>query len=346
MSIDRERLSALGAKTHVHKGRFRNLEQVPTHGLGDFLRWQLAPGKRFPRGKRYNLLRPDAQVLLHPDPEPQLTWLGHASFLFQYRGINLLTDPVLSERASPFSFAGPKRCTPAALQVADMPNIHRVLISHNHYDHLDDATIRGLYQRFGDGLCFCIPLGLRRWFEKRGIRNLVELDWGQAEKLSQQEEVACLPTQHFSGRSAADGNRSLWCSWLLEVDGFRLFFGGDTGYGNIFREIGKLFAPIDLALLPIGAYEPRWFMSPVHVAPEEAVQIHRDIGARQSVAMHWGTFVLTDEPMDEPPQRLRQALADQEVEQHAFQVMQHGETRVFPLPPDSGRFPEAGTATE
>lgn len=329
MTIDRDRLAALSTESRRDEGRYRNLEPVPVHGLIDFLRWQLSPGRRFPPGKRYPLLRPDAHSLAHPPQDAQLTWLGHASFLFQYRGVNVLTDPVLSARASPFSFAGPKRCTPAALTVADMPEIHRVLISHNHYDHLDEGSIRLLHRRFGDALCFCIPMGLRRWFEKRGIHNLVELGWWQAEKLSKQEELFCLPTQHFSGRTATDGNASLWCSWLLEIDGFRLFFGGDTGYARCFSQIGEIFGSVDLALLPIGAYEPRWFMAPVHVSPEEAVKIHRDIRSCQSVAMHWGTFVLTDEAMDEPPRRLRQALVDQSIEEHAFRVMQHGESRVF-----------------
>lgn len=349
MDIDRTRLASLAAHTHHAKGRFHNLERTQIHGLADFLRWQLAPGRRFPRGKRFALLQPDAHTLAQPPTEPQLTWLGHASFLFQYKGLNVLTDPVLSERASPFKRFGPKRYTPAALTVRDMPDIHRVLISHNHYDHLDETTVRQLHKRFGDAVCFCIPMGLRPWFEKRGIRNLIELDWWQSHSFSQehlgsqehmhsqehspsqQEEIFCLPTQHFSGRSATDGNRSLWCSWLLDIDGFRFYFAGDTGYGKLFKDIGEIFAPVDLALLPIGAYDPRWFMSPVHVAPEEAVHIHRDIGARQSVAMHWGTFVLTDEPMDEPPRRLRQALADQGLKETEFRVMQHGETRVFPV---------------
>jgi len=325
MTIDRERLAALAAEPHFYQGKYRNLDPVPRHGLGDFLRWQLAPGRRFPKGKRYTSLRPDGHLLMNPPAEPQLVWLGHASFLFQYRGLNVLTDPVLSDRASPFRLVGPKRFTPPALTVSEMPPIHLVLISHNHYDHLDETTVRRLHRRFGDSLCFCIPMGLRRWFEKRGIHNLVELDWWQTSPVAGKHEVFCLPAQHFSGRTAADTNTSLWCSWLLEIEGFRFYFGGDTGYGKIFRHIGELFAPIDLALLPIGAYDPRWFMSPVHVAPEEAVNIHQDIGARQSVAMHWGTFVLTDEPMDEPPRRLRLAQARQGLSESEFRVMQHGE---------------------
>ncbi|MGB1949713.1 MAG: MBL fold metallo-hydrolase [Marinobacter sp.] len=325
MTIDRERLAALAAEPHFYRGKYRNLERTEQHGLGDFLRWQLAPGRRFPPGKRYTLLRPDGHLLMNPPAAPQLTWLGHASFLFQHKGLNVLTDPVLSDRASPFRLLGPKRFTPPALTVADMPPIDLVLISHNHYDHLDEATVRQLHRRFGSELRFCIPMGLRRWFEKRGIHNLVELDWWQSAPLPGNNEVFCLPAQHFSGRTPTDTNTSLWCSWLLDLDGFRFYFGGDTGYGKVFRHIGELFAPIDLALLPIGAYDPRWFMAPVHVAPEEAVRIHRDIGASQSVAMHWGTFVLTDEPMDEPPRRLRLALERQGLSESEFRVMQHGE---------------------
>ncbi|MCH8497006.1 MAG: MBL fold metallo-hydrolase [Marinobacter sp.] len=324
-TIDRARLAELAAQPYFIKGRYRNLERTKAHGLGDFLRWQLSPGKRFPPGKRYNLLRPDSHRLAHPGERPQLTWLGHASFLFQYRGLNVLTDPVFSERASPFPFLGPKRYTPSALQVSELPVIHRVLISHNHYDHLDEAVVRQLHRRFGDDLCFCVPKGLKQWFARRGITHVVELGWWESEVLAPEDEVFCLPTQHFSGRGPSDTNHSLWCAWLLQLNGYRLFFGGDTGYGHVFTQIGELFAPIDLALLPIGAYEPRWFMSPVHVAPEEAVHIHRDIGARQSIGMHWGTFVLTDEPMDEPPRRLRQALADQGVSERDFRIMQHGE---------------------
>lgn len=330
MSIDRQRLAELAATSHTSGGRFHNLEPVPSHGLGEFLRWQLSPGRRFPKGKQYHLLRPDAHLLSHPPVDAQLTWLGHSSFLFQYRGLNILTDPVLSDRASPFRFLGPKRYTPAALKVQDLPTVHRVLISHNHYDHLDEYTVRQLHRRFGDDLQFCIPMGLRRWFERRGIHNLVELGWWQSHKLGDGDEAFCLPAQHFSGRTATDGNTTLWCSWLLQIDGYRFYFAGDTGYGQLFSQIGELFAPIHLALLPIGAYDPRWFMAPVHVAPEEAVHIHRDLGARQSVAMHWGTFVLTDEPMDEPPRRLRKALDEQGVDENCFRVMQHGETLVFP----------------
>lgn len=193
MTIDRERLAALAAlaeESHFYQGRYRNLDPVPRHGLGDFLRWQLAPGRTFPKGKRFTLLRPDAHSLMNPPEEPQLVWLGHASFLFQYHGLNLLTDPVLSDRASPFRLVGPKRYTPPALTVSDMPPIQVVLISHNHYDHLDEKTVHQLHRRFGDSLCFCIPMGLRRWFENGAYTTWWNWTGGNP--------VLCLAARKFS----------------------------------------------------------------------------------------------------------------------------------------------------
>ena len=329
---DRQRLAALAGRANFYKGRYRNIERTPSHGLTDFFRWQLETGARFPPGKRFPLQRPDPHQLASPAPVPRLTWLGHASFLFQYAGVSLLTDPVFSERCSPLQFVGPRRHTPVPLQVAELPSITDVLISHNHYDHLDENSVRDLHRRFGAALRFHVPTGVAPWFRRRGIDNVSELGWWQSHREADRElELFCLPTQHFSGRTATDRNTSLWCSWMADIADCRLYFAGDTGYSaSLFREIGELFAPVHLALLPIGAYDPRWFMSPVHVAPEEALHIHRDIGARRSVAMHWGTFVLTSEPMDEPPRRLRQVLAEAGLADDEFMVFQHGETREFP----------------
>lgn len=337
MTIDRARLAELARRSTFHKGRFRNMERIPSHGLRDFLRWQLDSDAGFPPGKRFPLLHPDAHLLSSPGSSVQVTWIGHSSFLVQANGINVLTDPVFSERASPVQFAGPRRFTPSALQVADLPEVHVVLISHNHYDHLDEATVRQLNQRF-EGRCqFAVPTGLSDWFRKRGIHNLVELGWWQSRVLGENVELFSVPAQHFSGRTAWDRNASLWCGWIMDIAGYRLYFAGDTGYGEtLFPLIGELFSPVDLALLPIGAYDPRWFMSPVHVAPEEAVQIHVDIGARQSIAMHWGTFVLTDEPMDEPPRRLRQVLEQRGLPLQQFRAMQHGETLALEIMHEHG----------
>lgn len=330
MTPNRRRLAELACASVFHKGKFRNLERTPSHGLKDFFRWQMQSGPTFPPGKRFPLLKPDPHVLSAPAETPRLTWLGHSSFLFQFRGCNVLTDPVFSERCSPVQFAGPKRYTPAPLSVAELPDITHVLISHNHYDHLDEKTVLELDRRFSDRITFYVPTGVADWFHRRDIRSVVEIGWWQSSVDSAvSAEVFCLPAQHFSGRGPTDRNASLWCSWLMDIAGFRFYFAGDTGYASLFADIGDVFDGIDLALLPIGAYDPRWFMAPVHVAPDEAVRIHRDIRAKVSVAMHWGTFVLTSEPMDEPPRRLRQAMAEAGMKDDEFRVFQHGETVSF-----------------
>jgi N-acyl-phosphatidylethanolamine-hydrolysing phospholipase D len=323
MSVDRQRLAELAARPHRKGGRFRNLRRLPHHGLREFLRWQWdSPGMPAPR--RFPLQEPDPAVFCEPGHVPRLIWIGHASCLFQYRGWNLLTDPVFSDRCSPVSFLGPKRGTPPALTVDQLPAIHRVLISHNHYDHLDRETVHALDRRFGAGLCWYVPLGLGPWFRRLGIRNIVEMDWWQSDGRNE-PETFCVPAQHFSGRGAGDGNRSLWCGWRVQFPDFSLYFAGDTGYAPIFGEMAEAFGPVDLALIPIGAYEPRWFMWPVHVSPGEAVQMHRDLHARQSVAIHWGTFALTDEPLDEPPRRLQQELASRKISPSQFRIPEHGE---------------------
>lgn len=323
--VDRQRLAELAQAQTLHKGRYYNLDRIPAHGWRDFLRWQRDTRGRFPPGQRFPVQAPDNALLQGPAPEPRLTWIGHSSFLFQYRQTSLLTDPVFSERASPLQWLGPKRHTPPALTVAELPPIDTVLISHNHYDHLDRASVDALHQRFGERITWYVPDGVAEWFKRRGLHNVVERRWWESAGHAA-GEAFFVPAQHFSGRRHNDHNCSLWGGWVIDINGFRLYFAGDTGYGSCFAEIGRVFPDIDLALLPIGAYAPRWFMGPVHVDPAEAVQIHRDIGARRSVAMHWGTFVLTDEPMDEPPAALRDALARQGLAPSSFIVMQHGET--------------------
>lgn len=330
MSIDRQRLVELAARAGYWHGRYHNIEPTPHRGLKDFYQWRREAGWRFRDGLTYPLLKPDAALLATPGPKPRLTWIGHASFLFQYANINLLTDPMFSERCSPLGFMGPKRWTPSALTVEELPPIQLVLISHNHYDHLDHATIMALHRRFGEAVQFLVPAGVKPWFLKRGIQRVVELNWWQAIALPD-AEAFFLPTQHFSGRTPRDANTTLWGSWWLKLGDFSLYFAGDTGYGEVFKTIHAVMGVPDLALLPIGAYEPRWFMREVHVDPFDAVQIHRDLDARQSVAMHWGTFVLTDEPMDEPPQKLAQALAQAGIAADRFVVMQHGESRTMSL---------------
>ncbi|HUP91851.1 MAG TPA: MBL fold metallo-hydrolase [Solimonas sp.] len=313
------------APPRAPRGRFHNRYQRFDHGpsweLVKFL-WKM----RAWRPARVTLpqRRPDVAWLKANRSVDALTWIGHASFLLQVGGLNVLTDPHLTERASPLAFGEPRRANPPALDFADLPKIDAVVVSHNHYDHLDLVTVRRLAAEHAP--VFFVPLGLKDWFVRARIDCEVhELDWWQ-QAAHRGMTVHAVPVQHFSGRTASDRNRTLWCGFVLEVRGRKVFFAGDTGYSRDFIDIRQRFGPMDLSLLPIGAYDPRGFMAPVHVNPAEAVQIHRDLECRQSVAMHWGTFRLTLEPLDEPPQQLATALAAAGIAPEKFVVMQHGET--------------------
>lgn len=314
---------------------FRNSYPTASHGLKEVIRWQWQTRGQFPAPHDFPLHTPAPDVLANPAPLPQLTWIGHASFLLQYQGTAILTDPVFSLRCSPSQRLGPKRVVPAALTVEQLPPVNAVLISHNHYDHLDHHTVVQLQRRFGNALTWYVPLGIAPWLRKRGVEQIVELGWWQAASHEHWSAV-CLPTQHFSGRGAVDKNKTLWCSWRLNYhDGYSVYFAGDSGYAPIFKDIHAHQGPVDLALLPIGAYEPRWFMAPVHMNPDEAVRAHVDLAARQSIGMHWGTFVLTDEPVDEPPKALAEARKRYAVAERDFRVMAHGETLVLSGPEPS-----------
>lgn len=309
---------------HTSKG-FRNNYPHVRRGLKDFLSFVNEYDWSRPSGAHFELAANDPAALRANTSEPTITWIGHSSFLVQIGGKNLLTDPHFSPRAFPVQFAGPERWVPPGLALKDLPRIDMVFISHNHYDHLDEKSVLEIAKRHPEAQFF-VPLGVKRWFKRRKIGNVVELDWwGKTEQ--QGATLHAVPVQHFSGRTATDRNKTLWCGWVIELAGRRIFFAGDTGYSKDFKDIGARFPYMDLALLPIGAYEPRWFMQAMHVNPEDAVKIHQDVKARLSVGMHWGTFRLTLEPMNEPPQRLAQALVAAHVSQDRFWVMQHGETR-------------------
>ncbi|WP_258240051.1 MBL fold metallo-hydrolase [Pseudidiomarina homiensis] len=272
--------------------------------------------------------RIDLGALLQPSTKPQLTWLGHATFLLQYQGLTILTDPILNGRASPVSFAGPERITPAPLSVQDLPPIDIVVISHNHYDHLDEETIAGL----GAQVNYMVPLGLTEWFVEQGIsaERVYEFDWWQQLNFGP-VTVTATPSQHWSARSLFDKNETLWASWHLQVDDWQVWFGGDTGYNPFqFKEIGTRFPAIDDALIPIGAYLPRWFMQPQHVNPPEALQIHQDLGATRSYAMHWGTYQLAAESLKQTREDLaaaKQNVANDNNEQ--LKILAIGETKTI-----------------
>jgi L-ascorbate metabolism protein UlaG (beta-lactamase superfamily) len=252
-----------------------------------------------------------------------VTFVGHATFLIQVAATNLLIDPVYSERASPVSFVGPRRVRAPGVRLEDLPPISLVLVSHNHYDHCDLRTLRALDRRFHPRLV--APIGNGQLLRSAGIRQLEEIDWWQSASAAPLP-ITLTPAQHFSARSMFDRNCALWGGFLIEAGGRRILFAGDSGHGPHFREIAARLGPVDLALLPIGAYEPRWFMKDIHMNPAEAVQAHLDLAARQSIAMHFGTFQLTPEGIDEPVRELANALRERGVPAEQFRTAVVGES--------------------
>ena len=320
------------SKAHYTKAGFKNIYYEDNKGFLAFMKWRWQRlFKDIPAAEDYHFeIENTHHALLKNNTErASLTWIGHATFLLQFSGLNILTDPQFSERASPVSWAGPQRVVPPAMAIGELPEIDAAIISHDHYDALDLATVEALASHNRQRpLTFVVPLGMKAWFDdtELGTSQVVELDWGQSHSIAGVTFTA-EPSQHWSKRSLFDAFQRLWASWVIAADGKQIFFAGDSGYAKLFKEIGRKYGQFDLALLPIGAYEPRWFMQPYHANPEEAVKIHLDVNSRYSVAMHWGTFILTDEPLDEPPARLAEALKKYAIEESTFEVFKHGETR-------------------
>ncbi|HKF43318.1 MAG TPA: MBL fold metallo-hydrolase [Thermoanaerobaculia bacterium] len=255
------------------------------------------------------------------DAAAVVTFIGHATFLIQTAAGNILTDPVYSERAGPFDRLGPRRVRRPAVRFEDLPPISAVLVSHNHYDHCDVTTLGNLAKRFDPVVV--VPLGNGALVRSCGIRRVEELDWWQEAKTAPMP-VALTPAQHASARGPHDRDRALWGGFVFQAGGRRIFFAGDTAYGPFFSEIRARLGPLDLALLPVGAYEPRWFMRVVHMNPAEAVQAHLDLEAARSVGMHFGTFRLTTEGIDEPLRALEEARRSRNVQESQFGVLPFG----------------------
>jgi L-ascorbate metabolism protein UlaG (beta-lactamase superfamily) len=250
-----------------------------------------------------------------------ITFVGHATFLIQSAAGNVLTDPIYSERAGPLNLFGPHRVRQPAIAFDDLPPIATILLSHNHYDHCDLPTLRHLGNRFDP--IVVTPAGNAPLVRSAGIRRVDELDWWQ-DATASVVPVTATPAQHFSARTVFDRNRALWGGFVLRIDGRRIYFAGDTAYAPFFGEVRRRLGPIDLALLPIGAYEPRWFMRIVHMNPEEAVQAHVDLGAAASIGMHFGTFQLTNEGIDEPVLALNDARRANGVPAVRFRTLDFG----------------------
>ena len=283
-----------------------------------------------PGGWKIPWMKTDAAALHANAGEPTITWIGHASFLLQLGGRNVLFDPQFSQRASPVQFAGPKRIVPLPLGIEELPRIDVVAISHNHYDHLDEESVQRLAALPQGSPLFLVPLGLAEWFRGKGIDRVVELDWWQHHEL-QGLRFTLLPVQHWSKRTLWDTNRTLWGGWSVAGAGLKVLHTGDLGYSRDTLDIGERAGPFDLALIPIGAYAPRWFMKAHHVDVPEAIQVRADVRAAIAIGMHWGTFEhLTDEPLDEPPAWLARERLRLGVAQAQFDVMKVGETRRIP----------------
>jgi L-ascorbate metabolism protein UlaG (beta-lactamase superfamily) len=328
-------------KSHHTENGFRNKYSNLDKKEG-FLKWQW---HRFinnlpkPPKNKIEGIKPDLELINNESINNKVTWIGHVTMLIQTNGLNILTDPHFGERASPISFMGPKRHQKPGLEITELPRIDLALISHNHYDHLDINTIKKLLE-LNPEIKFLVPLGVQYWFEgniKGSIlngdnKNVIAMDWDDSHKIIKngcETNFHFLSVQHWSARTMWDRNQTLWGSFAIINPEFRFWFSGDLGYSKDTKDIGDKFGGFDVAAIGIGAYEPRWFMSHSHLNPKEAVQVMKDIKAKTSIGIHWGTFEnMTDEPLDQPPEDLEKALSE-ENEKLDFRIMKHGQTISF-----------------
>jgi L-ascorbate metabolism protein UlaG (beta-lactamase superfamily) len=312
---------------HFDGRTFVNLHHRVERGFSDFLRWRFTreQGPWGPRILQPPAPRPPARV---GRGEVRVTFVNHATALVQMDGLNILTDPIWSERCSPISWAGPRRFRAPGIRFEDLPPIDVVVLSHNHYDHMDVPTLRRLQAAHQPKIF--TPLGNARFLEGERISGATDLDWWGRAELDDRTEMFAVPAEHWSGRGTRDRGATLWCGYLFRGPSGSVLFAGDTGYGPHFRQIRERYGPSRLALLPIGAYLPRWFMEPVHMSPADAVMAHEDLRATSSVAIHHGTFMLADDAQDQPVEELSYALKQSKFSEHEFWALDHGEGRDVP----------------
>ena len=321
---------------HHRPGGFRNpWTTADDHALGGLLRW-VRVHRTTPTGAstRPNFPRavPRPATPRAAEDELRLTWVGHSTFLIQIGGMNVLTDPMWSERASPLSFVGPRRHVPPLPALDDLPPIDVIVVSHDHYDHLDRATVRRVAETHPRAR-WLAPLRVGKSLAKFGARNIEEMDWWEVERPNTLQ-ISCTPAQHWSGRGAFDRGRTLWCGWAIRAGDRAVWFAGDTALFPELTAIGQRAGPFDAMLLPIGGIEPRWYMRRLHMDPEEAVQAFRTILATQQrgammVAMHWGTFRIADEALSVPPALLRDAWKTSGLSERQLWIPAHGESRTI-----------------
>ncbi len=318
-------LSAPGYKgepsDHFDGKRFVNPLNVQPKGLADVFKWAVTR-----KPTRWENL-PDDQYGEKPeisiDSKIRITFVNHTTFLIQLHGLNILTDPIWSQRAGPFSWAGPKRKRLPGIRFEDLPTIHAILLSHNHYDHLDINSLKKLWEKFRPKIF--TSLGAGEYLRKQGIESISELDWWQQIQINDALQLIAVPAQHFSGRGMFDRDSTLWLGFVITSEKGNIYFAGDTGYNSeTFKQIGERCSPILVSLIPIGAYLPRWFMGPIHCSPGEAVKIHKEVKSKNSIGSHFGTFALADEGREEPVIDLKKALDELNVPQEQFIVLKEG----------------------
>ena len=312
---------------HFDGRKFLNLEPFPERQFRDVVRYfrtrDPGPWQKWtdaPPGPR-----PPERV---GAGEMRVTFINHATVLLQQDGLNILTDPIWSDRAGPLSWLGTRRRRPVGIRFEDLPPIHAVVISHNHYDHLDLQTLKRLSDTFGPRVF--AGLGNRRLLEAAGIKNVTDLDWWQDAPLAEGVTVTAVPARHWSGRGTRDSSATLWCGYVIRGPSGSAYFSGDTGLGRHFEAIGEKFGPLRLAILPIGAFRPTWFMGPVHTSPTDAVKAHVLLRASTSVGVHFGTFRLADDGQYEPVTALKSALEASGIPADRFWALGFGEGRQVP----------------
>jgi L-ascorbate metabolism protein UlaG (beta-lactamase superfamily) len=310
---------------HFNGKKFVNPGGVEVPGLNKVFKWMLNR-KRTPWKENVHA-PPGKRPLDHYNDGIRITFVNHSTFLIQVDGLNVLTDPVWAKRASPFSWAGPKRMCPPGIRFEDLPRIHLILLSHNHYDHLDLQTMRLLFGAHHPRIV--TPLGVKKFLDNESITGATDVDWWTVLPVNERVSIQCVPAQHFSGRGMLDRNKTLWCGYVINTTRGKIYFAGDTGYNPaIFKEIRQKCSPVRVAMIPIGAYKPQWFMAPVHTSPEEAVLIHREIGSQFSIGSHFGTFPLADEGLEEPLRDLASALQANGISTESFVALKEGEFTV------------------
>ena len=300
--------------------RFKNTDEgAAAKSFGEFLKWSFTNKKP----EFIVIDSSDDWKQLTPSSTDYLVWIGHATYLINKDGLTILTDPVFSERASPLSFAGPKRLIPPAIPIDKLPKIDVITVSHNHYDHLDLRSLKKIYEANPNAI-FLVPKGDKRILESGSIENVKEFLWWEEMEINE-SKFTFTPVQHWSARSITDRNESLWGGWFMKLKTETIYHAGDTGYSNDFIETKKRLGSPSLSFIPIGAYAPRWFMKTNHVNPPEAIQVALDLESERNFGMHWGTFQLTDEEIMEPPELLKQSLKELGFSEEFFRVLKPGQ---------------------